>query len=183
MHKNHVVDIIWHGSVLEMKLFKIILIVFLCISPAFAEVFEHPVSLKKTVSKLPELGNRTCKFSQEKTLPTNLILKSSGDFEFKKDSGVTFYTTYPVKTTSYPQNFSEVNNIIKAISTKSYGKLEKDFNFFYESNGNEWTLGLKPKFNSKIKNFLKSIEIKGTEEIDKMVIISNDGTKTEIVYY
>lgn len=150
------------------------------ISPVFATT---PVS--QIVDKLPELKSTECKFRQEKFLPSsNVTLKSSGDFRFEKDKGVTFYTTFPIKsTTSYTsKEYRHINSIITAISNKSYSRLEKDFDFFFDKNGSLWELKLVPKADSTVSNYLKSIEIKGENEIKKIVILASDLTRTTIYF-
>ena len=148
---------------------------------AYGNVFEHPEKLENIAGNIPQYNNVSCKFFQEKFLPnSNVILKSSGDFKYEKDKGVTFYTTYPIKsTTSYTsREYRHINNVISAITNKSYSKLEKDFQFYYESG---WKLGLIPKNTSQIYNYLKSIEIEGNKDmITKIVILTVDSGKTSI---
>ena len=133
---------------------------------------------------MPSLNNINCKFRQEKVIKSsNLILKSSGDFSFEKDKGVIFYTTYPIKSTSSytSKEYKQINSIISAISNKSYSRLEREFKFFYEKNDANWTLGLIPKENTQVYNYLKSIEIVGNQKmITKMIILPVDLSKTTI---
>lgn len=151
------------------------------LSSANASVFEHEASLDKIANELPELKSIECKFIQEKQF-SNLVLKSSGDFTFEKGKGVIFYTTYPVKSvTSYTsREYRQINNVITAISNKSYSRLQKDFKFFFEKKEKGWTLALMPKQDTSAYNYLKSIEINGRENIDKIVILTCDKTKTTI---
>lgn len=159
----------------------IFLICLLLIQPAYANVFEHEAQLDKIVKELPELNSIKCKFRQEKQI-SNILLKSSGDFTFDKGKGVIFYTTYPVKSvTSYTsREYRQINNVITAISNKSYSRLQKDFKFFFEKKEKGWTLALMPKQDTSAYNYLKSIEIDGRENIDKIVILTCDKTKTTI---
>lgn len=149
----------------------------------YGNVFEHPKSLEYISKQIPELKSISCTFCQEKVIPSSMIvLKSSGDFKFEKDKGVTFYTTYPVKSTvSYTsREYKHINNVISALSNKSYSRLEKDFKFYYEEAEN-WSLGLIPRNNSPVFNYLKSIELEGNENmITKMVILAADSTRTTI---
>ena len=165
-----------------MKKIILLLFSFCIISSAQANVFEHPQSLKNIT--MPSLNDINCKFRQEKVIKSsNIILKSSGDFSFEKNKGVIFYTTYPVKSiSSYTsKEYKQINSIISAISNKSYSKLEREFKFFYEKNGANWTLGLIPKENTQVYNYLKSIEIVGNQKmITKMIILPVDLTKTTI---
>lgn len=155
---------------------------FCIISLAQANVFEHPQSLKNIT--IPSLNNINCKFRQEKVIKSsNLILKTSGDFSFEKDKGVIFYTTYPIKSTSSytSKEYKQINSIISAILNKSYSRLEREFKFFYEKNDANWTLGLIPKENTQVYNYLKSIEIVGNQKmITKMIILPVDLSKTTI---
>lgn len=167
-----------------IKKICLILAILFFMQPTFASVFEHEQKLAYIVKQLPAMKSVSCKFKQEKYLPNSKVtLKSSGDFKFVKNKGVTFYTTYPIKsTTSYSnKEFKQINNIITAISNKSYSKLEKDFNFYFQKNSN-WDLGLKPKSSSKVANYIKSIEIEGNEDISKIVIITSDLTRTTISF-
>ena len=114
---------------------------------------------------------------------SGMVLKSSGDFVFEKNKGVVFNTTYPIQsTTSYTsRDYRQINNVITAISNKSYSKLEKDFRFFYEGNEKNWDLALLPKVDSKAYNYLKSIEIIGnSSKISKIIILTCDKTQTTI---
>ena len=169
------------------KLITLIIIMFLGISSAFAGVFDSKTkSISEFISQIPEISDINCKFSQTKTFKeSGLVLKSSGNFEFKKNKSVTFYTNYPVKTVnSYKvDDYTQINSIINAVSSKSYSKLEKEFEFYFEKQKNYWALGLKPKVKSKAYNYIKSIEIEGQNSISKMTIINKDETKTEIIYF
>lgn len=161
----------------------ILLFLSFCFIPSvLANVFEHPQTLKNI--QIPELNDINCKFRQEKVVKSsNIILKSSGNFSFKKDKGVVFYTTYPIKSTnSYTSGeYKQINSIISAISNKSYSRLERDFKFFYEKNGVNWIFGLMPKSNTQAYNYLKSIEIFGNQTmITKMVILPVDLNRTTI---
>ena len=151
---------------------------------ASAGVFEHGQKLENIINKIPSFGNTECRFYQEKFMESSQItLKSSGDFKYEKDKGVTFYTTEPIKSTvSYTsREYRQINNIINAISNKSYSKIEKDFKFYFTQNAQEWALGMTPKKESPSYNYLKSIEIEGNQNmITKMIIISADGVRTTI---
>lgn len=149
----------------------------------YANVFEKPQNIEYIAKQIPKMGDINCKFKQEKYLPSsNIKLNSSGNFSFKKDVGITFYTTYPVKTTTTysSSEYKQINSIISAITNKSYGKLKKEFNFFFEGISGNWNFGLKPKNNSSIKKYLSSIEIQGSNYISKMVITTSDKVVTTI---
>lgn len=153
-----------------------------CISVS-GSVFEHPAKLENIADEIPRYENVSCKFTQEKTLPkSDIILKSAGNFKYEKDKGVTFYTIYPIKsTTSYTnKEYKHINNVISAITNKSYSKLEKDFQFYYESG---WKLGLVPKKDSHAHSYLKSVEVEGNKDmITKIVILTVDSGKTSIKF-
>ena len=159
-------------------------IVFLLITNVvFADLYTAPVALKDILKNMPELNSIECKFRQEKIF--NNISKpivSSGDFKFIKNSGVYFYTKYPIKSTADYTNksYKQINDVIKAISTKKYSKLENEFNFYYEGNISKWILGLKPKKNSSSYNILSSITVYGSDYIEKISIIQVNGNKTII---
>ena len=150
------------------------------LSPALGNVFEHEQTLDYISKQIPPLNSVECKFRQEKQIPpSGIILKSSGDFKFEKDKGVTFYTTYPIKNTaSYTsKEYKQINNVINAISAKSYSRLEKEFKFYYINK----TLGLIPQKESPAYNHIKSIEIEfNGNMIVKMMILTADSTKTTI---
>ncbi len=162
---------------------KFILLIFLLFlnCSVFANVFEHPQTLSNITGQLPELNSITCKFRQEKTVST-AKLKSSGTFKFVKNEGVTFYTTYPTTfTTTYNSSeYKQINDIINAISNKSYSKIEKAFNFYFDKTQDNWQLGLKPKSNHPSAKYLKSIEIYGKSYINQMIITTVNSTKTTI---
>lgn len=146
-----------------------------------ADVFEYPTKINTI--QLPELSNIKCKFRQEKTIMgISKPLVSSGSFEFIKNKGVYFYTTYPIKSTvDYTnKNYKQINDIMKAISSKKYNILEKDFNFYYTKQNSNWTLGLKPKQKSSVKNYVASILITGNDYIHQITIKQTNGNKTII---
>lgn len=151
--------------------------------PACADVFSHPQKLSVIVSQMPELNNINCNFRQEKSIPNSTVnIKSSGNFRFIKDKGVVFNTTYPLhSTTSYnTTEYRQVNEIINAISNKSYSKIERIFNFYFVKNKDEWQLGLIPKKNQQTAKYLASIEIHGKSYITQMIIKTTNSTKTTI---
>lgn len=169
------------------KLYLILLVFLISISASFANVFEHPQKLSTIINQLPQLNSTTRKFKQEKTIPNSeVILKSGGNFKFIKNKGVIFETTYPITSTSTytTRNYKQINEIINAISTKSYGKIEKVFNFYYYGTQKNWTLGLVPKKSDKSAKYLKFIEIEGdNNDISKIVIASKNSTKTSIWFF
>ncbi len=152
-----------------MRIFWVLIFIA---APVFAQ------HLSEIASQIPQFESIRCKFKQEKQV-SGMVFKSSGDFVFEKDKGVTFYTTYPVKSTaSYTtKEYRHINNVINAISNKNYSKLEKDFEFSFDNQ----LLKLIPKPASQAYNHLKSLEITvGETKIDKIVILLCDGTKTSI---
>ena len=164
-----------------MKKIFILILLFLT-SPVFAGLYDKEEPLNNISKKIPALNNISCKFRQEKQA-SNIVLKSSGNFVFDKSKGVTFYTTYPIKsTTSYStREYKQINNVISAISNKSYSRLEKDFKFYFQKENDIWTLALMPKQTSQAYNYLKTIEITGeAEKINKIMILTCDKTKTTI---
>ena len=164
-----------------MKKIFILILLFLT-SPVFAGLYDKEEPLNNISKKIPALNNISCKFRQEKQA-SNIVLKSSGNFVFDKSKGVTFYTTYPIKsTTSYStREYKQINNVISAISNKSYSRLEKDFKFYFQKENDIWTLALMPKQTSQAYNYLKTIEITGgVEKINKIMILTCDKTKTTI---
>ena len=164
---------------------KILLFIWLTLSApiVFANVFDHPQKLSTISNNLPELNSINCKFKQEKTFPnSNVKLNSSGNFKFIKNQGIVFYTTYPTNfvTTYNSSEYKQINDIINAISTKSYSKIERIFQFYYEKNNNIWSLGLIPKPTHPCAKYLYSIEIYGTTYINKIVITTKSSGKTTI---
>lgn len=154
---------------------KIVFAIFVLLQiPVFAQ------SLKKIADEIPAYDSVKCKFRQEKQI-SDMVLKSSGNFVFEKGKGVTFYTTYPIKsTTAYTtREYKQINNIINAISNKNYSRLEKEFEFYFDKP----ILTLKPKSVSPAFNYLKAIEIQtGKTKIDKITILTCDNTKTTIYF-
>ncbi len=167
------------------QFFIIIIILFMSL-PAFADVFEHPQKLSYIVQNLPELNSIKCRFEQEKILPeTNITLKSSGDFEFIKDKGVIFKTTFPIQTEiNYSTDgYKQINDIINAISNKNYEKLEAVFDFYFVKQGTKWSLGLTPKKIKQPSKYIKSIEIDGETNISKIKVITQNSIVTKIRFY
>lgn len=169
-----------------MKRFNCILVIiclafFNLLECSMADVFDHPTKIAN--QHLPELSSIKCKFRQEKTVVgLSKPLVSSGNFEFIKNKGVYFHTTYPiVSTVDYTnKNYKQINDIMKAISTKKYNLLEKDFNFYSTKQNNNWTLGLKPKQKSNVKNYINSITITGSDYVHQIIIKQTNGNKTVI---
>ena len=108
-----------------MRIFWVLIFIA---APVFAQ------HLSEIASQIPQFESIRCKFKQEKQV-SGMVFKSSGDFVFEKDKGVTCYTTYPVKSTaSYTtKEYRHINNVINAISNKNYSKLEKDFEFSFDN--------------------------------------------------
>jgi len=164
------------------KIFILILILF-CTPSAYADVFSHPEKLSVIIKSLPEFNSVKCKFEQEKTM-SGVVFKSSGDFEFIKDKGIVFKTTFPVQNvTSYESSqYKQINEIVNAISSGNFEKIESVFNFYFEKQGAKWVLGLVPK-KSKQAEYLKSIEIEGEKNISKMIITTQNSVVTKIRFY
>jgi len=168
------------------KIFITLSIFFITMQTAAAGVFDHPQKLSEIYPQLPQLHSVNCKFKQEKTLPnTATTLTSSGDFQFIKDKGVVFKTTYPIEsTTSYnASEFKQINEVIRAISNKSYSKIENIFDFYFTKTGEIWTLGFIPKKSHQSAKYLASVEIEGQNDISKIIIIMKNSTRTTIRFY
>lgn len=166
-----------------IKKFLLLILITIIANPVFADAFNHPKELSYISTQIPKLNSINCRFKQEKYLPnSNVTLHSGGNFNFTKNVGVTFYTTYPIKsTTSYTnKEYKQINSVINAISNKSYSRLEKDFKFYYVKNSSSWDLGLIPQSKSKSAQYLKSIEIWGDKDISQIVITTKDATRTTI---
>lgn len=163
----------------------LILLAFLILPQiALADVFSSPKSLEYIVPNLPQFSSVNCRFKQEKRMPNNVVLKSSGKFSFDRKAGVVFNTQEPIKAVNAytSKDYNQINDIINAISNKKYSKLEHQFDFFYV-NSTPWQFGLKPKKNSQTAKYLKSIEIYGTNKISKIVVTTNNSVKTTIWFY
>lgn len=166
---------------------KIILIIFFLFNCAFANLYENPVKFASLKEKLPELKSAKLKFTQEKYFKNaKKPIISRGDFEFIKNKGVYFKTTYPIqKETSYTnQNYKQINEIINAISNKKYSKLDDEFDFYYEKTAQEWLFGLKPVRGVKTSDFIVSITLKGNDEyINKIEITQTNGNRTILRFF
>src|SRR5574344_575334 len=173
---------------LKFKRFLIFsVLIFLLISNgAFASsVSEHPQKVAVIVKELPELNSISCRFMQEKTMPnSNLLIKSGGNFRFIKNKGVFFETTYPIHSvTSYTSaDYKQINEIVKAISNKSYSKIEKQFNFYFLKKLAICQIGLVPKRNAKTSKYINYIEINGSSDISKITILTKNLVKTTIYF-
>lgn len=165
------------------KLLAAIFIIFIASCQVWANVYDYPLSLEYISERLPKLESIRCTFKQEKYL--NNIQKpivSGGDFEFIKDDGVYFNTKYPVQTkTNYTnKNYQQINAIIKAISSKRYSKIEKEFQFYYEGNLSDWTFGLRPQKTSASFDYISTITVSGKDYINKIEIVQTNGNRTVI---
>jgi hypothetical protein len=158
----------------------------LCINCAIAStVFEHPQRVDAIVTEIPTLKSISCKFKQEKSMPNSTVtIKSGGNFKFVKNEGVFFETTYPIhNVTSYTtKDYKQINEIINAISNKSYSRIERQFNFYFTKKSNFWQIGLVPKKSVKTAKYLSSIEIDGTSYITKIIILTKNSVKTTIFF-
>ncbi len=161
----------------------IIFIIFAVYTSANADVYYHPVKLEDISVQLSPEENIKCKFKQEKYLKNiEKPIVSSGDFEFIANKGVFFHTTYPIDLTAdyTNKNYKQINNVIKAVQTKKYSAIEKDFSFFYEKNSDNWILGMKPNEKSNAAKALESITITGSNYIKQITINQINGNKTVI---
>ncbi len=175
-----------------MKHFGITIFIFLLITglKSFAEnIFENKIDAKTASQKIPQFESTSCKFSQEKYMKTaQAHIKSSGNFKFLKDRGVIFETLYPIQSTAtYTKGQNKiVNSIIRAISSKNYSYLEKNFDTYYKSTNNIWFLALKPKSANEMNGEILSIIIKGTKNNNRgtisQIIIDAKGTKTTLSF-
>ncbi len=178
-----------------MKIKNILCILFLLLVTGLGtmranadSIFNHQITAKEAAKNLPEFSDTSCKFTQEKSVKNSttstVTLKSGGNFKFEKEKGVTFSTTYPVKSVaSYTTDQNKhISSIVKALANKNYTYLEKNFDIYYMSlQNNRWELALKPKKGSKPAAALKLINIKGQKVIDNMVI-ETQNSKTAINY-
>ena len=167
-----------------MKKFSLLLLSFVLFTNlVYADLFSSQHSLESISKKIPEIHSIKCNFKQEKHLNNiSKTLVSSGDFEFIENKGVIFYTKFPFESvTDYTdKGYKQVNDIIKAISSKRFNRIEKEFDFYYETNGTNWSLGMKPKSSSSAANYISSIIIEGTDYINKITINQMNGNKTFI---
>lgn len=165
------------------KIILIVCFILCCCCSAFADVYDYPQNLEYISAALPKLSSIKCAFKQEKYL--NNIQKpivSGGDFVFKKDEGVYFYTKYPIqsKVDYTNKNYKQINDIINAISSKKYSKIEKEFKFYYQKKSNSWTMGMKPQKASRTADYISYISISGEDYINKIEIVQTNGNKTII---
>ena len=166
---------------MKNKIIILLIIIFSAISPTFGNVYEHPSDLDGIIKQIPKIGSIKCKFRQEKHLQNiSKPLVSSGDFEFTVNKGVHFHTLQPVESTiSYTnKNYKQINDVINAISTKKYSKIDREFNFFFEGDFKKWSLGMKPKKQSKSYDYITFITIDGTDYINKISIWQTNGNRT-----
>ena len=166
---------------MKNKILAIILLYLSFVLTCNATVYNNKISAKELSKILPTLNDIDCKFKQEKVLKNiNKPLISGGNFSFKKQEGIFFDTTYPIKTTTSYTNkdCEQINDIIMAISNKKFTKLDSKFNFYYEKLENIWILGLRPKEKTNIDKYIDSITIKGLDNIQEIVILMKDGSKT-----
>lgn len=160
---------------------KILCLILLLSGFAAANVYEYPANLNDIFTKMPKIESIKCKFKQEKHMQNiQKPLVSSGDFEFVENKGVYFHTKYPIQTENNYTNekYKQINDIICAISKKKYSGLEKEFDFYFQGNSNNWSLGLKPKKATQAFNYIKSITLQGDDYIHQITIEQTNGNKT-----
>ena len=163
------------------KIVILVLLFFISTCAYAAGIFDHPIAAKDVAEKLPELKSVECTFDQEKVF-NNRTLKSGGNFKFIKDKGVIFETLYPIKSvSSYTTDQNrQINDIIVGIANKNYSFINKNFNIFYMTNMEDWTLALKPKEKSPASSQLDNITIFGKIYIKKIDIKTKNGSSTSI---
>lgn len=164
-----------------MKFLVSIIFLILFCNLTFANVYNSPQKLEYILEKTPKLNNIKCKFKQEKYVKNiSKPIISRGDFEYIENKGVYFYTKYPIQENiSYTnKDYKQINDVINAISSKKYSRLEKEFNFYFEKDKNIKIIGMKPKKNSKSYNYISSITIKLSDYIETINIEQTNGNKT-----
>ena len=163
------------------NLFKIVLTYLLLSNTVFAnDVFNYPVKPIDILPYIPQFENLTCQFTQTKTIPNSpMILKSGGDFFFNKETGVVFYTKYPIKMTTIYDKNEQVNKIISCIINRNFTTLEKNFSFYFKNKNSSWELGLIPN-NPQIKHHLNKLHISGDSIVKNIKITNTDGSITKI---
>lgn len=157
-------------------------ILLICLSfSVIVAASESPQNISSFIDELPILNSINCRFKQEKYLKNvNRVIVSGGNFSFKKNAGVCFETTYPIKyTVSYNnRDYKQINDIISAISTKNYSALQKEFDFYFTKKNHCWNLKLVPNKKSQVYDIIESITIIGEKNINKITILLLNGNKT-----
>ena len=152
-----------------------------------ADIFKHPANAVEVSKQMPDFESTKCKFTQNKYMTASKInLVSGGNFQFIKNQGVSFETTYPIHSeTSYTTaNNKNINAIVKSIINKNFTYIEKNFEIYYmKLDNSKWIFALKPKVNSPLNRDLKNILINGETQnsygiITKMVISTENNTTT-----
>lgn len=171
----------------KLTIFLILCMSCSALSVAASDVFSHKVTAQTAASQMPEFESKTCKFNQSKYMTTSTVtLKSSGNFKFIKNQGVTFETTYPIHSeNSYLASHNKnINAIVKSVVNKNYTYVEKNFDiYFMKTSSDCWILALRPKENSPLKGDMRSLQIAGQTIgkdglIQKMVIETINATTT-----
>ena len=159
----------------------IIFMLFMIPCSVFADINAHKQSLENISKQLPKLESIKCNFKQEKYFKNvqNPVV-SVGQFEFIKGYGVSFTTIYPIKSkTDYTnKNYKQINDVINAITSKKYSKIEKEFDFYFEKNSQNIELVIRPKTNSQSADFISSITLFIKDYIQKIEIKQTNGNKT-----
>ncbi len=184
-HKNKQAEVFQNKNMKKncIKYILLAAIALFGLLPSFADVYNHPANLKTLSEQVPVMGDIKCKFKQKKYIKNiSKPLVSEGDFEFIKNRGVYFHTTYPVVSDNNftNKNYKQINEIIRAISTKKYDKPSQEFDFYFEKTADSWTIGLCPKKSSNIKDYISNITIYGSSYIKQIVINQKGGNKTVI---
>lgn len=152
-----------------------------------ADVFNHPATAETAAAQMPEFESTKCKFKLNKYMTASKInLVSGGNFQFVKDEGVSFETTYPIHSeTSYTtSNNKNINAIVKAIINKNFSYIEKNFEIYYmKLDTANWIFALKPKVNSPLNKDMKHLIVTGQTKnqkgiITKIVISTENNTTT-----
>lgn len=168
---------------MKKNILLLALLLFAIYKNAYAsDIFNHPISAEDASKKMPVFENKTCKFTQNKYLTSSKInLTSGGNFQFIKDKGVNFETTYPIqaKNSYTTADNKQINSIVKAVVNKNFSYIEKNFDLYYMPlNSSQWIFALKPKSKSPLNKSLKSLCITG-ENINNSGIITKMTISTE----
>lgn len=176
-----------------MKKIALLLFIVLYLTPvkvSASDIFNHPISAEEASRQLPHFESKTCKFAQNKHIKSSKInITSSGNFQFIKDKGIKFETTYPIQsTTSYTTSDNkQVNSIIKSVINKNFSYIEKNFDLYYTKlDSSKWVFALKPKTKSPMSKNMKNLLISGENTNNKgiitQMIISTDHNITTIKF-
>ena len=184
---------------------KIILIALFAVSPAIADVFEHPLKDRELAERTITSPEKTAgQFRQEKTINSlGVTLKSEGNFAINKNTGIFWQNLKPIKNTTIilkeklcsftdgkevssldtadNQMLRHILNVINSVFAQDYIVMEKYFDLYFMQTEDGYTLGLKAK-DSVLASVIEEMRVHGNKTAEKIEFSDKTGDTT-VIYF